>query len=117
MSAAADPLLGFGWRSGQAELLEASEVVFQRPGMDDLAVAEQPHVSPLSNVRPDLGTCLEDEGLQAPVEQVGGSGQADRAGPMTTTGRPERAPGAWAGCSIVKGWMPLVGVIGHSSST
>jgi hypothetical protein len=31
---------GSGWRSGQAELLQAPEGVFQRPGVGDLAVAE-----------------------------------------------------------------------------
>jgi hypothetical protein len=36
---------------------------------------------PLGDVRPDLGTGLEDEGFQAAVEQVGSGGQSDRAGP------------------------------------
>ena len=69
---------GVGVGAGPAGLLEqahADRVQGQAPG------GEQPHVPPLSNVGPDLGTGLEDEGFQAAVEQVGGGGQPDRAGP------------------------------------
>jgi hypothetical protein len=37
---------------------------------------------PLSNVRTDLWASFEDEGLQAPAEQVGSGGQPDRTGPV-----------------------------------
>jgi hypothetical protein len=37
-------------------------------------------VAPLGDVGPDLRAGLKDEGFQAAVEQVGGGGQADRAG-------------------------------------
>jgi hypothetical protein len=54
--------------AGSVEQARADRIEGQAPG------GEQPHVPPLSNIRPDLGTCLEDERLQAPVEQVGSGG-------------------------------------------
>jgi hypothetical protein len=69
---------GIGVGAGPAGLFEQAHtdrVQGQAPG------GEQPNVPPLSNARADLGTRLKDEGLQAPVEQVSGGGQTDRAGP------------------------------------
>jgi len=60
---------GVGVRAGPAGLLEqphADRVQGQAPG------GEQPHMPPLRNVRPDLGTGLQDEGFEAAVEEVGG---------------------------------------------
>jgi hypothetical protein len=69
---------GVGVGAGPAGLVEqacADRVQGQAPR------GEQPHVPPLGDVGADLGTCLEDEGLQAAVEQVGSGGQPDGAGP------------------------------------
>ena len=80
-------------RAGPAGLLEqahADRVQGQAPG------GEQPHVPPLGDVGPDLRARLEDEGLQAPVEQVGSGGQPDRAGPNDH----HRQAGAGAGGGV-----------------
>jgi hypothetical protein len=61
--------------AGPLEQAHADWVQDQAPGR------EQPHVSPLGDAGPHLETGLQDEGFQAALQQMGGSGQADRAGP------------------------------------
>src|SRR5215207_54707 len=58
---------GSGWRSGQAELLEASEGVFQRPGTEDPSVAE-----PEDGDLIDPLEAAPSRSLAEPFPQVGG---------------------------------------------
>jgi hypothetical protein len=68
-------------------------------------------VPPLGDVGADLGARLEDEGFQAPVEQVGGGGQADRAGPDDHHGQAGAGAGGGVGVLDREG-VGAVGV-GH----